>query len=109
MTKKISLRDNEKGSLEPANNKHYFDVRILMIDYESYDKVSNYLTSAAVRIEESERGIVNYFLDETGKEVIRGNRAKRVVELKLTKEVGEEIKDGIERIIAGYNPHGLIK
>jgi len=94
-TKEISLKNN--GS-------RYFGVRILIIDKESYDRVIWYLKETAIKTEPSEddalSGKANYFFDGERKQVARTNALRRIIE--LTKEVKEEIRSKIEKIIAGY-------
>jgi len=94
-TKEINLKNNRS---------RYFGVRILMIDKDSYDKVVSYFENIAVKKEISERdtfaGKTNYIFDEEEKQVARTNPSRRIIE--LTKEVKEEVRSKIERIIAGY-------
>jgi len=94
-TKEVSLKNN--GS-------RYFGVRILIRDKESYDRVIWYLNETAIKTERGEEeglsGKTNYILDKEEKQIARTNPLRRIIE--LTKEVKEEIRSKIEKIISGY-------
>jgi hypothetical protein len=86
------------------NGSPYFGVRILITDKESYDRVTWYLKETAIKTEASEDdaliGKVKYIFDEERKQVARTNPLRRIIE--LTKDVKEEIRSKIEKIISGY-------
>jgi len=84
-----------KKDLALGNGNPYFSIRIRMIDKESYDRVVWYLKETAIKKEESD-----YIFDNEEKQIARTIPSKRTIE--LTKDVKEEIRSKIERIIAGY-------
>ena len=94
-TKEISLKNN---------GNRYFGVRIFMRDSESYDRVIWYLKETAIKTEASEDdaliGKANYIFDEEKKQIARTNALRKIIE--LTRDVKEEIRSKIEKIIAGY-------
>ena len=91
----MTTNTGSKNKKELAIGNHYFSIRIRMIDRESYDRVVWYLKETAIKIEESD-----YIFDNEEKQIARTIPSKRTIE--LTKDVKEEIRSKIERIIAGY-------
>jgi len=87
------------------NGSRYFSVRILIRDNESYERVASYLMETAIRVDANEeevlKGKMNYIFDKRERQVARTNRARRIIE--LTKEVKEEIRSEIEKIVMRYS------
>jgi len=97
------MKTKEITNLE-NNGSPYFGVRILIRDKESYTRVILYFKETAIKTETFEddalRGKTNYIFDKEEKQVARINPLRRIIE--LTKEVKEEIRSKIEKIISGY-------
>lgn len=100
MTTEIIPKNNETGKIKSSVDNHYFSIRILVSDRETYDRVTWYLKETAIKKEDILSGKTNYIFDKEEKQIVRTNISRRIIE--LTREVKEEIKSKIERIIAGY-------
>ena len=94
MTKNL-IPSGNNGNGKLKSNDLYFNVRILVRDEGAYGRIILYLETEGIKEEASS----DYILRRGG--VARTNKLRGIIE--LTKDVKEEIKSEIEKIVMRYS------
>jgi len=95
MKTKTLVDPGNNGNGKAKSNDLYFNVRILVRDKGAYGRIILYLETEGKKEEASS----DYILRRGG--VARTNNLRKIIE--LTKEVKEEIKSEIEKIVMRYS------